>query len=397
MSFVVTPKILLPVSSIDKDKWAVIACDQFTSEPEYWDELKSLVDNVPSTYHLVLPEVYLNDEPMHRVDKINDNMNLYLKNNMFEEHNGFILVDRQTPFVKRRLGLVIAIDLEEYQYEPGKEGKIKATEQTVPERIPPRVRIREKAPIELPHVLVLMDDQNEKIINDLYKHKNKLPKVYDFKLNMNGGHLRGYKITDTQAIIEKIENLSDDISLIVGDGNHSLASAKVCWENLKKELPEEELKDHPARYALVELISLYDDGLTFEPIHRVLFNADMNLIKTLENKLSGEETIDVYFNNNIYKINVPENPFTAIKNIQEILDEYISRNKYIEIDFVHGMDSLKKIVKNTQDSVGISMPTLKRDMLLPYIREFGVLPRKSFSLGEAVEKRYYMESKKILK
>ena len=397
MSFVVTPKILLPVSSIDKDKWAVIACDQFTSEPEYWDELKSLVDNVPSTYHLVLPEVYLNDEPMHRVDKINDNMNLYLKNNMFEEHNGFILVDRQTPFVKRRLGLVIAIDLEEYQYEAGKEGKIKATEQTVPERIPPRVRIREKAPIELPHVLVLMDDQNEKIINDLYKHKNKLPKVYDFKLNMNGGHLKGYKITDTQPIIQKIENLSDDISLIVGDGNHSLASAKVCWENLKKELPEEELRDHPARYALVELISLYDDGLTFEPIHRVLFNADMNLIKTLENKLSGEETIDVYFNNNIYKINVPENPFTAIKNIQEILDEYISRNKYIEIDFVHGMDSLKKIVKNTQDSVGISMPTLKRDMLLPYIREFGVLPRKSFSLGEAVEKRYYMESKKILK
>jgi uncharacterized protein (DUF1015 family) len=397
MSFVVTPKILLPVSSIDKDKWAVIACDQFTSEPEYWDELKSMVDNVPSTYHLVLPEVYLNDEPMHRVDKINDNMNLYLKNNMFEEHNGFILVDRQTPFVKRRLGLVIAIDLEEYQYEAGKEGKIKATEQTVPERIPPRVRIREKAPIELPHVLVLMDDQNEKIINDLYKHKNKLPKVYDFKLNMNGGHLKGYKITDTQPIIEKIENLSDDISLIVGDGNHSLASAKVCWENLKKELPEEELRDHPARYALVELISLYDDGLTFEPIHRVLFNADMNLIKTLENKLSGEETIDVYFNNNIYKINVPENPFTAIKNIQEILDEYISRNKYIEIDFVHGMDSLKKIVKNTQDSVGISMPTLKRDMLLPYIREFGVLPRKSFSLGEAVEKRYYMESKKILK
>jgi uncharacterized protein (DUF1015 family) len=214
---------------------------------------------------------------------------------------------------------------------------------------------------------------------------------------MNGGHLKGYKITDTQPIIDKIENLSDDISLIVGDGNHSLASAKVCWENLKKELSEDELINHPARYALVELISLYDEGLTFEPIHRVLFNADMNLIKTLENKLNGQSTIDVYFNNTIHKINVPENPFTAIKNIQEILDEYIARNKYIEIDFVHGMDSLKKIVKNTRETVGISMPTLKRDMLLPYIREFGVLPRKSFSLGEAVEKRYYMESKKILK
>ncbi|MGE4572052.1 MAG: DUF1015 domain-containing protein [Candidatus Izemoplasmatales bacterium] len=397
MSFIVTPKILLPVSSINKEKWAVIACDQFTSEPEYWDELKTLVDNVPSTYHLILPEAYLDDEPVHRVEKINYNMDLYLKNNLFEEHEAFILVERQTPHVKKRLGLVIAIDLEEYQYEEGKIGKIKATEKTVPERIPPRVKIREKAPIELPHVLVLMDDLNESIITNLYKNKNKLEKLYDFKLNMDGGHLRGYKVTNTSEIIQQIENLSDDLNLIVGDGNHSLASAKVCWENIKKELPESEWSNHPARYALVELISLYDDGLTFEPIHRVLFNADINVIKTLENNLSGNALLDIYYQNNVYKINVPENPFNAIKEIQVILDEYISRNKYIEIDFVHGMDSLKKIVKNNKDSVGITMPALKREMLLPYIRENGVLPRKSFSLGEAVEKRYYMESKKILK
>ena len=397
MSFIITPKILLPVSSINKEKWAVIACDQFTSEPEYWDELKTLVDNVPSTYHLILPEAYLDDDPLHRVERINYNMDLYLKNHLFEEHEGFILVERQTPHVKRRLGLVISIDLEEYQYEEGKTGKIKATEQTVPERIPPRVRIREKAPIELPHVLVLMDDLNESIISNLYKNKNKLQKVYDFKLNMDGGHLRGYKVTDTLPIIKKIENLSEDLNLIVGDGNHSLASAKVCWENIKKDLPESEWKNHPARNALVELISLYDDGLTFEPIHRVLFNADINLIKYLENQLSGSAQLDIYFNNEVIKLNVPENPFTAIKEIQDILDEYITRNKYIEIDFVHGIESLRKIVKNNSDSVGITMPALKREMLLPYIRESGVLPRKSFSLGEAVEKRYYMESKKILK
>jgi uncharacterized protein (DUF1015 family) len=397
MSSIVTPNILLPVSSIDKEKWAVIACDQFTSEPEYWDELKVLVDNVPSTFHLILPEAYLNDDPAHIVDKVNYNMNLYFKNHLFEEHKGFILVDRQTPYAKRRLGLVVAIDLDHYQYEEGKEGKIKATEKTVPERIPPRVKIREKAPIELPHVLVLLDDRNEHIIDQLYKHKSKYKKAYDFKLNMDGGHLRGYKITDTQPIIEKIENLSHELNLIVGDGNHSLASAKVCWENIKKTLPESEQINHPARYALVELISLYDQGLTFEPIHRVLFNADVNLIKTLESKLTGQEKMDVFFNDEIHHIAIPENPFIAIQDIQDILDEYISRNQYIEIDFVHGMDSLKKIVKNNQDSVGICMPTLKRDMLLPYIRENGVLPRKSFSLGEAVEKRYYMESKRILK
>jgi len=397
MSYVVTPKILLPVSSIDKEKWAVIACDQFTSEPEYWDELKTLVDNVPSTYHLILPEAYLDDDPSHKVEKVNYNMDLYLKNHLFEEHEGFVLVERQTPYAKRRLGLVIAIDLEQYEYEEGKDGKIKATEKTVPERIPPRVKIRERAPIELPHVLVLIDDKEENIISNLYKQKSKLKKLYDFKLNMNGGHLKGYEVKDTQHVIKKIENPSEDVNLIVGDGNHSLASAKVCWENIKKNLPESEQSNHPARYALVELISLYDDGLTFEPIHRVLFNADINLIKTLQNNMFGGSTLDIYYNSVTYKINVPDNPFLAIQQIQDILDEYISRNKYIEIDFVHGIDSLKKIVKNNRESVGITMPALKRDMLLPYIRENGVLPRKSFSLGEAVEKRYYMESKKILK
>jgi uncharacterized protein (DUF1015 family) len=397
MSFIKTPNILLPVSSIDKNKWAVIACDQFTSEPEYWDQLKALVDNAPSTFHMILPEAYLHDEPLHRINKINDNMNLYLRSHIFEEHHGFILVERQTPYVKRRLGLVISVDLDTYEYEEGKKGRIRSTEKTVAERIPPRVKIRENTPVELPHVLVLMDDRNEKIIHNLYKSKRKLKKVYDFELNMDGGHLKGYLVSDTEPIIHQIENLPGDINVIVGDGNHSLASAKVCWENIKKDLPENELENHPARFALVELISLYDEGLTFEPIHRVLYNADFNVVKTLENQLSGDGELDVYFKNEVHHLKVPNNPFTAIKQIQEILDEYISRNQYIEIDFVHGIDSLKKIVKQNEDSVGISMPALKRDMLFPYIAEYGVLPRKSFSLGEAVEKRYYMESKRIQK
>ncbi len=396
MSAVVTPKILLPIDSINKEKWAVIACDQFTSEPEYWDKLKMYVDNVPSTYHLILPEAYLDGEIKHKITKINYNMDLYLKNNMFEEHEGFVLVERQTPYVERRLGLVIAIDLEMYEYEPGKKGKIAATEKTVPERIPPRVQIREKAPIELPHVLVLLDDQGQDIIGNLYKNKKKYKKLYDFKLNMNGGYIKGYEIKNTQSIIDQIDALPNDLNLIVGDGNHSLASAKVCWENIKKNLKPEERINHPARYALVELISLYDEGLTFEPIHRVLFNTDLSLIRILENRLSGEGELEVYFDGEVLKLSVPANPFIAIKQIQEVLDEYLEKNKFAEIDFVHGIDSLKKIVKANHDAIGITMPALDREKLLPYIRENGVLPRKSFSLGEAEEKRYYLEGKKIL-
>jgi uncharacterized protein (DUF1015 family) len=396
MCVVVTPKILLPIDSINKEKWAVIACDQFTSEPEYWDKLKAYVDNVPSTYHLILPEAYLDHDMKHKINRVNYNMDLYLKNHMFEEHDGFILVERQTPYVSRRLGLVLAIDLEAYEYEPGKKGKIAATEMTVPERIPPRVQIREKAPIELPHVLVLLDDQGQNFIVNLYKNRKKYKKIYDFKLNMNGGYIKGYEIKNTQPIIDAIEALPNDLNLIVGDGNHSLAAAKVCWENIKHKLTEAELQSHPARFALVELISLYDDGLTFEPIHRVLFNVDLSLIKVLENRLSGQGKLEVFFNNDVYHLEVSENPFIAIKEIQEILDQYLEQNKFAEIDFVHGIESLKKVVKNNRDCVGITMPALERDRLLPYIRENGVLPRKSFSLGEAEEKRYYLEGKKIL-
>ena len=397
MSFIVTPKILLPVKSIDMEKWAVIACDQFTSEPEYWDELKSIVDNVPSTYHLILPEAYLESNMDHNITRVNQMMETYLRHNLFNEHEGFILVERKTPFVKRRLGLVIAIDLEEYQYEPGKIGKIRATERTVPERIPPRVKIREKAPIELPHILVLVDDAKELIIENLYKNKENYELLYDFDLNMNGGHIKGYKIPDTMPIIKKIEDLSDDISLIVGDGNHSLASAKVCWENIKAKLPEEEIADHPARFALVEMISLYDEGLTFEPIHRVLFNVEKDLIKGLKSELDGSEKLKLIFKNKEEIIKVPSNPFTTIKIIQDYLDEYLKTHPDCEIDFVHGLQNTKQVVAKNKNSIGITMPPLKRDMLLPYIRKFGVLPRKSFSLGEAEEKRYYLEGKRILK
>ncbi len=398
MSFIVTPKILLPRKSINMEKWAVIACDQFTSEPEYWAEIKKIVDNVPSTYHLILPEAYLDENDMeYKIERVNYNMKLYLTNQIFDEYEGFILIDRKTPFIKRRLGLVIAIDLEEYQYLPGQKGKIRATEKTVPSRIPPRVKIRENAPIELPHVLVLVDDQKDLIINDLYRNKKNYEQLYNFELNMNGGHIKGYRITDTENIISRIENLSSDISLIVGDGNHSLAAAKVCWENLKNKLTDEELVNHPARYALVELISLYDDGLTFEPIHRIIFNAKPDLIEGLKSVLSGTYELKIFKGEEEFVLNAPENPFECIKIIQDYLDKYLVDHPESDIDFIHGLKNTQNIVKKTFESIGITMPQLKRDLLLPYIRENGVLPRKSFSLGEAEEKRYYIEGKRILK
>jgi len=380
------------------EKWAVIACDQFTSQPEYWDKVNALVDNVPSTYHLILPEAYLEEDDMeYKIEKVNHNMQLYLTNQIFDTYEGFILVDRKTPFVKRRLGLVIAIDLEEYEYEPNKPGRIRATEKTVPARIPPRVKIRENAPIELPHVLVLVDDATDRVIDELYKERKNYEQLYNFELNMGGGHIKGYHINDTDDIIRRLENLSGDISLIVGDGNHSLASAKVCWENIKTQLSDTERQDHPARYALVELISLYDEGLTFEPIHRIIFDADLHLLEGLQNVLDGDSLLNIYMGNKEIQIKAPTNPFETIKIIQDYLDNYLESHPKASIDFIHGLNNTKELVKKTPQSLGISMPPLKRDLLLPYIREFGVLPRKSFSLGEAEEKRYYLEGKRILK
>ncbi len=396
MSFIKTPTVLIPKSFIDMEKWSVIACDQFTSEPEYWEQVKSMVDNVPSTYHIILPEAYLENNMDYQIKKVNETMKLYLRNNIFDEHDGFILVDRKTPFVKRRLGLVIAIDLEEYEYEVGKFGKIRATEKTIAERIPPRVRIRENAPIELPHVLVLVDDALDPIINDLFKQRKSFEQLYDFNLNMSGGHIKGYKVTDTLPIIKRIEALSSDVSLIVGDGNHSLAAAKTCWENIKKDLSEKEQEVHPARYALVELISLYDKGLTFEPIHRIIFGATKTLIDGLKEHMAGESTLSIFYGDGEEVIDVPSNSFECIKQIQDYLDKYLEDHSKAKIDFIHGLENMKTIVKKTENAIGISLPQLQRELLLPYIRENGVLPRKSFSLGEAVEKRYYLEGKKIL-
>lgn len=355
------------------------------------------VQNQVSTLKMILPEVFLDQNASSQIYEANKTMAQYLRDNIFDEIESMVLVERKTPFNDRRLGLILAIDLECYEYEPGKVSSIVASERTVPERIPPRVKIRENAPIELPHVLVLIDDLEEKIIERLYQKKDELTVLYDFELNMGGGHLKGYQVSDTDKIIHRLMATKDNIKMVVGDGNHSLASAKVCWDNLKKTLPENEFFNHPARYALVEVISMYDSGLTFEPIHRVLFNAPKHFYRDFEKFIHGDALTTVFDRKNKKSMKVSANPFVAIKDIQNFLDKYLSMNPNMRVDFVHGLDSLNAIVSEHKDAIGIEMPPLKRDEFFPYVKQFGVLPRKSFSLGEAKEKRYYMECRKIIK
>jgi len=397
MPVVITPKILLPKEDTNLNLWAVIACDQFTSEPEYWRELKKLVGESPSTLHMILPEVFLELDNRVKIKTANRMMETYYQSEIFSEQECMVLVERKTPFCERRLGLVLAIDLESYEYEQGKTAPIIASEQTVAERIPPRVEIREKAPIELPHVMVLIDDEKSEIISHLYREKKEYPVLYDFELNMEGGHLKGYKITDTDHITHKLMASAEAIKMVVGDGNHSLASAKVCWERIKGSITEKDYHTHPARYALVEVVSLFDEGLTFEPIHRVLFNSGKDFLKRFKKAITGQEFTKYLEGNKAKFLNIPSNPFIAIKQIQDFLDEYVKTHKGCKIDYVHGEDSLGKIIKENKKAIGIMMPQLKRDELFPYVKKFGALPRKSFSLGEAIEKRYYMECRRIVK
>ena len=293
ISTVKAPHILLPKKGVEMEKYAVIACDQYTSNLDYWNSLKEYIGNAPSTFHMIYPEAYLeNTNADEYIKSINENIKKYLANKDLEDiGESFILVERVTSYRVRRLGLVLAIDLEDYSYERGKKCKIVASEATIVERIPPRLKIRKDAPIELPHTLLLFDDKEKTIIEPLYQKRDSLEKVYDFELNKNGGHIRGYKVSDTEAVIKLFDELyhknNNGLLFIVGDGNHSLATAKSHWEIVKKDLSEEEKKNHPARFALVEANNLYDDGIIFEPIHRILFNVDWHFDDEIRSEVKG--------------------------------------------------------------------------------------------------------------
>ncbi|MBE5749584.1 MAG: DUF1015 domain-containing protein [Clostridiales bacterium] len=399
--------ILLP-STDDLGAWACIACDQFTSEKDYWTELENKVGDKKSTLKLTLPEIYLEDNAEERIAKINSNIKEYLSNGVFSAlDKGFVLTVRKTPYVERRIGLMAAIDLEKYEYSQKSDALIRATEGTIEERIPPRLKIRKDADVEFPHVMVLFDDEKREITERLYENRQSLKKLYDFDLNMGGGHIEGYFVDDKSGVIEKFQDLlsperlinkygrEDKFLFAVGDGNHSLATAKTHWNNVKKTLTETETKDHPARYALVELVNVYDEGIYFEPIFRYVFGVDT------EKFLSGLESVDGG-NMKIYadgktKASVGKNGLPdGIRAVDKYIKEYITENGG-GVDYVHGESNLKKLVDENGKAVGILFEKLDKSDLFKYVSKNGAFPRKTFSMGEGVEKRYYLEGRRITK
>ena len=403
MNVLKVPEILLPKSDVDKTKWSVIACDQFTSQPKYWETLKNYCGTV-STLNIIFPEIYLGENEDERINKINVTMNDYLSRGVFDSIKGFILSVRKTCYGRRRVGIIAAVDLEEYSINEKKA--IRPTERIVPERLPIRIKIRKDAPLELPHALLLFDDNDRSVIEPLYEKRSELKKLYSFDLNMNGGSLEGYLIDDPVSVMEAIERVTssrktvekygcaDPFVFAVGDGNHSIATAKACWEELKPSLSESERETHPSRYCLVEIVNLYDDDLNFEPIHRIIFGADDKLVKKLCTSLNGKCETEVYFGEKKTIINIPESSAFAITEIQKVLDEYVYENPNCRQDYIHGRDNLLTLAKQGK-SVAVVMPTLRKADLFSYVATHGVLTRKAFSMGEAEEKRYYYECRKI--
>lgn len=404
-------EILLPAEDIDIKKWAVVACDQFITKPEYWQEAEEIAADSPSALNLILPEIYLSEAEM-RIRKTNENMNAYMKKGYLREMpKGIILTERKLGKLTRH-GLIVAVDLEAYEFDAAKKPMIRATEKTILERIPPRVRIRENAPIELPHILMLMDDKGDDIVSTIIGKKAELEKVYDSELMLGGGAIEGYFIPEGELLsstMEKLNNLplQDGMQFCVGDGNHSLATAKTIWNSLKDNLSEEEKEDHPARFALVELINIYDEGLLFEPIHRVLFGVSpeafleklLHELKesgaVLTDKDSEENGVICIFGEEEKKL-VFQNPTHPL--VVSMLDPAIEKLKqeFEAIEYIHGTEELKKLSAK-ENTLGFFMPKLDKDSFFGLISECGVMPKKTFSLGEAEEKRYYLEGRRITK
>ncbi len=438
------PEVLLPNPRIDLAKWPVVACDQYTSEPEYWRHVAELVGDNPSTLQIVFPEVYLgkSDEP-ERICRIQQTMLAYLEQTVLQPIDpGFIWVERTTSHGKIRRGLVVAVDLECYDFHQGAQSLIRATEGTVLERIPPRVRVREGAAVESPHVMVLIDDPERQLIEGLAETAKATSPLYDIDLMMNGGHLTGYHITDPAAINRFLAGLAKlaapelfaakygvesakVLLMAVGDGNHSLATAKTVWEKIKTTLGDAEaLANHPARFALVELVNVHDAGLEFEPIHRVLFNLDsekfLSEMRHYCNALGSETFLTPLPDENAmlervnaqpdsgeqvigygqlagYGIITVTNPrqTLAVGTLQSFSDGWLTNHPEAQIDYIHGNEVVTSLGRKT-GNLGLYLPPLSKQALFRTVVVEGVLPRKTFSMGEAAEKRFYMECRKIV-
>ena len=409
--------ILIPKKT-DMTKWSVVACDQYTSEPEYQNEVTKIVGDAPSTLNLTLPEIYLEESDVNeRIKRINENMDKLLEEDFFNElEDSMIYLERTQSDGKVREGLMGIVDLEDYSYEVGSQTLIRATEKTVIERIPPRVKVRENAKLELPHIMILIDDEKKDIIESLKNKVTETDVVYDFDLMKNGGHIKGYKLNGEviNEINTKLDKLADKdyfekkynvhdkgiLLFAMGDGNHSLATAKACYENLKKTMSEEEYLNHPARYALVELVNLHSSALEFEAINRVVFDVDskklveeLNKYYTINENGNGQE-FELVTSNGVKKLYI-ENPKSniAVGSIQIFLDEYLKNNSG-KIDYIHGDDVTKELTLKG-NNVGFIFKPMKKEELFRTVILDGALPRKTFSMGHSYDKRYYLEARKI--
>lgn len=427
---VLVPEILLPPKGTDMYKWAVVACDQFTSQKEYWEEARRIIGDAPSTLDLILPEAWLGaQDEQERIARIKEKMQEYLHNGtLVKQPQGFVLVER-TAAGNTRHGLVMALDLEKYDYSKGSGTLIRATEGTIVERIPPRLRIREGAAVELPHILVLIDDPEETVIEPLTAQVEKLPLLYDTDLMLGGGHISGRLVSEEKEImgvLEALTALSDKAAFekkygskpvllfAMGDGNHSLATAKANWEKIKATLPEEQREDHPARYALIELNNVHDKGIVFEAIHRNVFGIPgEKLVEALLQKLreqnggaeigpeqapaGGEKhVIPFYYGDKSGAFIVTEPAVQlAVGTLQNAIDAVL-KELGGEVDYIHGIDVVKELAQKP-DTTGFLLPDMEKSELFPTVVYDGALPRKTFSMGEAAEKRYYMEARLLEK
>lgn len=411
--------ILLPRDA-DMTKWAVVACDQFTSQPEYWQAVEETVGGAPSTLRMILPEAKLNDPDVdEHIALINASMKQYLDAGVFRTlADSLIYIERTQSDGRVRHGLIGMVDLDQYDFTPGSGALIRATEGTVLSRIPPRVRVRQDAPVELPHVMLLIDDPDRTVIEPLTAQSAGMEQVYDFELQQGGGHLKGWKLTAAQmdAAADALEGLCSEAEMekkygmkgaapllfAVGDGNHSLATAKQCYENLKRVTPESEWAALPARYALVEVVNNHDDALQFEPIHRVLFGVEpekvLDALKAFypgahEGRGEGH-TIAYTCEGHTGFITVP-NPKVqlAVGTLQAFIDAYLKEHGG-EVDYIHG-DEVTDELGAKPGNIGFKLPAMGKEQLFKTVMADGVLPRKTFSMGHAQDKRYYVEARRI--
>ncbi len=424
-------KILVPRSNVDMEKWSVVACDQFTSQPEYWEDVEKFVSEEPSTYHLILPEAYLGTKKGERHQAaVNDKMLQYIGKDIFEEVEGLILVEREIETGTRK-GFMAILDLEKYDFQKDSASLIRATEGTITDRLPPRIAIRESAPLELPHIMVFIDDPGFTVIERTSKKKEGFETLYDFDLMKKGGHITGYRLPDeiTMEIAESLHNLADldlqkkkynsrnlasPLLFAVGDGNHSLATAKSVWEKIKSSSKP----SHPARFALVEIVNIHDPAIIFEPIHRLLQNVPENfpdqihqffkggisinafedfseLKNAVDKQQSGKQSIGLITKNKSFVIEINHPPHTLpVGSLQFFLDDLLKNESKVEIDYIHGEETIQELSR-VDGNVGFFLPAMDKGLLFESVIKDGPLPRKTFSMGEAHQKRYYLECRRI--